>query len=215
MFVNKEGALTDAPTDPVYFVEGAYDTTFVVYFDEAHYINVGGSRQMVVDDYSTPDGGNSVIIRPAKTFNPKAALAKFPVVEVEGISLSHSSATLMAGEALALQATIAPNYATDPTVTWTSSNASVAIVTRGVVTAVAPGEAIITAKAGDKEATCVVTVEKRYVEVWGLVLSHSTASVSAGDQLTIVATVTPDDADDKTVTWETSDASIATVGRTL
>ena len=211
MFVNKEGALTDAPTDPVYFVEGAYDTTFVVYFDEAHYINVGGSRQMVVDDYSTPDGGNSVIIRPAKTFNPKAALAKFPVVEVEGISLSHSSATLMAGEALALQATIAPSYATDPTVTWTSSNASVAIVTRGVVTAVAPGEAIITAKAGDKEATCVVTVEKRYVEVWGLVLSHSTASVSAGDQLTIVATVTPDDADDKTVTWETSDASIATV----
>ena len=210
-FVSKEGVLTDAPTDPVYFVEGAYDTTFVAYFDEAHYINVGGSRQMVVDDYSTPDGGNSVIIRPAKTFNPKAALAKFPIVEVESIVLSYSSATLMAGEALTLQAIIAPAYATDPTVTWTTSDASVAIVVRGVVTAVAPGEATITAKAGNKEATCVVTVEKRYVEVLGLVLSHSTASVTEGDQLTIVATVTPDEADDKTVTWETSDASVATV----
>ena len=210
-FVGKEGMLTDEPVDPIYFKEGAYDTTYVAYFDEAHYINVGGSQQMVIDDYSTLDGGNSVIIRPAKTFNPKAALAKFPIVEVEKIELNHSSATLMAGDALALQATIAPTYATDPTVTWTTSDASVAIVVRGVVTAVAPGEAIITAKAGGKEATCVVTVEKRYVEVLGLVLNHSTASVTEGEQLTLVATVTPADADDKTVTWETSDAAIATV----
>ena len=210
-FVNKEGALTDAPVDPVYFKEGAYDTTFVAYFDETHYINVGEDGQMAINDYSTSDGGNSTIIRPAKTFNPKAALAKFPVVEVEDIVLNHSSATLMAGEALTLQATIAPSYATEPSVTWTTSDAAVAIVVRGVVTAVAPGTAIITAKAGDKEATCVVTVEKRYVAVMGLLLNQSTATVTEGEQLVLVATVTPEDADDKTVAWETSDATIATV----
>jgi hypothetical protein len=99
-----------------------------------------------------------VIIRPAKTFNPKAALAQFPVVEVTEIVLSHSSATLMAGEALALQATVSPSYATNPMVTWSTSDASVAIVVRGVVTAVSPGTATITAKAGDKTAECVVTV---------------------------------------------------------
>ena len=210
-FVNKVGVLTDAPTDPVYFKAGAYDTTYVAYFDELHYINVGENSRLVINDHGTPDRSNSIIIRPAKTFNSKAALAKFPVVEVAEIVLNHSSATLMVGDALALQPTIMPSYATDPTVTWSTSDASVAIVVRGVVTAVAPGTAIITAKAGDKEATCAVTVEKRYVEVMGLVLSHSTASVVAGDQLTLVATVTPDDANDKTVTWESSDVSIATV----
>ena len=210
-FVGKKGTLTDAPVDPICFKEGAYDTTYVAYFDESHYVNVGEDGQLVIDGHDAPDGGNSIIIRPAKTFNPKAALAKFPVVEVEEIALNYSSATLMAGEALTLQATIAPSYATDPSVTWTTSDAAVAIVVRGVVTAVAPGTTIITAKAGDKEATCTVIVEKRYVEVMGLLLNQSTATVTEGEQLTLIATVTPEDADDKTVTWETSDAAIATV----
>ena len=210
-FVNKDGKLAESPTDPIYFKEGAYDTTYVAYFDDSHYINVNDERQLVINDYATPDGGNSFVIRPAKTFNSKAALEKFPVVEVAGLTLNHSTATLMAGEALALQATITPSYATDQTVTWTTSDNTVAIVARGVVTAVAPGVAVITAKAGDKEATCVVTVEKLYVAVMGILLSQSTASIDEGETLTLTATVMPEDADDKTVTWETSDASIATV----
>ena len=209
--MGKDGSLTTSPVDPIHFKAGAYDTTYVAYFDDAHTINVDGDSRLVINAEATVNSGNSVIIRPAKTFNPKAALAQFPVVEVTEIALSHSSATLMAGEALALQATVSPSYATDPTVTWSTSDASVAIVVRGVVTAVSPGTATITAKAGDKEATCVVTVEKRYVEVLGLILSHSTASVTEGETLTLIATVAPEDADDKTVTWETSDASIATV----
>ena len=210
-FVGKEGKLTDEPVEPIYFKEGYYDTTYVAYFDETHYINVGGGQQMVIDDYATPDGGNSIIIRPAKSFNPKAALAKFPAVAVTDITLNHSEVTLMAGDAIALQVTIAPTYATDPTVTWSSSDNSVAIVVRGVVTAVAPGKATITAKAGDVEATCEVIVEKRYVAVMGVIMSQSTATVIEGDTLTLTATVTPADADEQAVTWETSDTTIATV----
>ena len=210
-FVNKDGKLADSPTDPVYFKEGAYDTTYVAYFDESHYINVNNERQLVINAYATPDGGNSFVIRPAKTFNSKAALEKFPIVEVAELTLNYSTATLMAGEALALQASIVPSYATDQTVTWTTSDNTVAIVARGVVTAVAPGVAVITAKAGDKEATCVVTVEKRYVEVMGILLSQSTATMTEGDELTLTATVLPEDADEKTITWETSNADIATV----
>ncbi len=210
-FVNKDGKLADSPTDPIYFKEGAYDTTYVAYFDESHYINVNNERQLVINAYATPDGGNSFVIRPAKTFNSKAALEKFPIVEVAELTLNYSTATLMAGEALALQASIAPSYATDQTVTWTTSDNTVAIVARGVVTAVAPGVAVITAKAGDKEATCVVTVEKRYVEVMGILLSQSTATMTEGDELTLTATVLPEDADEKAITWETSNADIATV----
>jgi len=210
-FVNKDGSLSDTPVDAIHFTKGAYDTTFVAYFDAGHYININSERKLMIGDYSAPDGGNSVVIRSAKTFNPKTALSKFPVIGVEEITLSHSTATLMAGEALTLQATVAPSYATDPSVVWSTSEPSVAIVVRGVVTAVSPGTATITAKAGDKEATCVVTVEKRYVEVMGLILDQTSATVTAGDVLSLTATVVPSDADDQTVTWATSDATLATV----
>ena len=210
-FVNKDGTLADTPADAIYFKAGAYDTTFVAYFDEAHYINVGGSRQMVINTYNTPDGGNSCVIVSAGSFNPKEALAKFPAVEVTEVVLNQTAMTLMEGTSLALQATVLPGYATDKTVKWSTSNPDVAIVVRGVVSALAPGEAVITAKAGDKEATCVVTVEKKYVSVTGIFLDKTKATVTEGDALTLTATVLPADADDKTVTWETSDATVATV----
>lgn len=211
MFVGKNGQLTDEPIDPIYFAQGAYDTTFVAYFDAASYVNVDNDKNLVINENSTPNQGNSIVLRPAKTFNSKAALAKFPAVEVTEITLNHSSATLMAGEALSLQATVSPSYATDATVAWSTSDASVAIVVRGVVTAVSPGVATITAKAGNREATCVVTVEKRYVAVMGLILSESSATITEGEMLQLTATVTPADADDKTVTWESSDTTIAIV----
>lgn len=210
-FVNKDGALSDVPTDAIYFKEGAYDTTFVAYFDEAHYINVAGDKEMAINDYATPDGGNSNMIFPAGTFNPKEALSKFPAIEVAGIILSHSELTVEEGSSLTLTATVTPDYATDKKVTWSTSDADVAIVVKGVVVGLTPGTAIITAKAGDLETTCTVTVVKKAISVRSIVLDKTTATVTEGDTLELTATVNPDNADDKTVTWSTSDATIATV----
>ena len=67
-FVNKDGLLTKYPSDPVYFKAGAYENTFVIYFDESHYINVGGSKQMIIDNWNTPDEGNSCTIVPVGEF---------------------------------------------------------------------------------------------------------------------------------------------------
>lgn len=76
-----------------------------------------------------------------------------------GISLNKTTTTIITGNSETLTATVTPADSTD-TVEWSSDTTSVATVdSTGKVTAVAPGTATITAKAGSKTATCVVTVE--------------------------------------------------------
>ena len=81
-------------------------------------------------------------------------------IPLSGITLDKTELVLIVGDAAAqLKATVAPDNATDKTVTWTSDKPAVATVdATGKVTAVAEGTATITAKAGDKTATCKVTV---------------------------------------------------------
>ncbi len=82
-------------------------------------------------------------------------------VKVSEVKLDKTSVSLKAGETEQLTATVTPDNATDKTVTWTSSKPTVAAVDEnGKITAVAPGTATITATAGDKSATCTVTVAK-------------------------------------------------------
>lgn len=81
------------------------------------------------------------------------------IVPVSSISLNSTSLTLYQGDIAQLTATIAPKDATDKTVTWSSDNPLVASVDQtGLVTANAGGTANITAVAGGKSATCIVTV---------------------------------------------------------
>ncbi len=81
---------------------------------------------------------------------------------VETISLNKSSEELEIGSTLCLTATVLPDDADMTTVMWSSSDVSVAIVdSNGLVTAVGPGTATITALAEDRSgvnATCVVKV---------------------------------------------------------
>ena len=91
------------------------------------------------------------------TGTPASAPAATPVA-VTGVSLSPTSATIFTGGTKTLSATVSPANATDPSVTWTSSDTSVATVANGVVTAVSAGSATITASAGGETASCSVTV---------------------------------------------------------
>ena len=133
-------------------------------------------------------------------------------VDVTLVKLSQTKLNLVAGgETATLTATVNPDNATDKTVTWTSDNEAVATVKDGVVTPVAEGKATITAKAGNKTATCTVTVASATIEVTDITLDKTTLTLAISATATLKATVAPDDATDKTVTWETSDKTIATV----
>lgn len=79
-------------------------------------------------------------------------------VAVESVTLNKTELTLEVGGEETLTATVTPDDATDKTVTWSSDNTAIATVENGKVTAIAAGNATITAKAGDKTDTCSVTV---------------------------------------------------------
>lgn len=88
------------------------------------------------------------------------------IVSVTGVSISPSSLSMIVGESSELSATITPSDASVTTVTWKSSNTSIATVSSGVVTAVAAGTATITVTTTDGEytATCSVVVDEEVSE---------------------------------------------------
>ena len=132
-------------------------------------------------------------------------------VAVTSVTLDKTSLEMTEGEEITLAATIKPENATEKDVTWTSDKTDVATVKDGKVTAVKEGTATITAKAEDKTATCKVTVKKGFVEVTSITLDKTSLSLTVGEEETLTATVKPDNATDKTVTWTSSNSAVATV----
>ena len=133
------------------------------------------------------------------------------VIEVADIELNKTEMALVEGESEVLTATVKPSDATDKTLTWSSSDKSVATVEEGKVTANKTGEAVITVKAGNIEKTCKVTVSAKVIPVENIVLDHETLTIVEGSTATLIATVSPDNATDKTVTWTSQKPEIAAV----
>ena len=132
-------------------------------------------------------------------------------VEVSSVSLNTATIEMVEGETFSLMATVLPKDAEYDGVTWASSNASVASVNSGTVTAVKEGTATITASAGGKSATCSVKVSAKIVAVTSITLDKTSLSMQVGETETLTATIKPDDATDKTVVWTSSDGSVASV----
>ncbi|MBP5382310.1 MAG: Ig domain-containing protein [Bacteroidales bacterium] len=146
-----------------------------------------------------------------------AVTVKAKTVAVESVSLDKSELTLVVGEDATLTATVKPDGASDKSVSWASDKEEVATVDEGgKVSAKAEGEATITVttKDGGKTATCKVTVKAAEVKVTGIKLDKSSITIGVGEEYTLTPTIEPDDATDKTVTWQSNDASVAAVDET-
>ena len=134
------------------------------------------------------------------------------VIPVEKIAVDPTELSLEEGETADLKATVTPSDATDPTVTWTSSNPEIATVSeQGKVTAFKAGNAVITAKAGDKTADCSVTVKEKFIPVESISLDYTTLELGLDDTFMIIVTVLPENATDASYTWSSSDESVATI----
>ena len=137
-----------------------------------------------------------------------------PVVIVTGVSLNKESLPLGIGESDTLIATVLPENVTDKSVNWTSSDSSVANVdNNGKVTAVSEGQTTITVTTNDggKTATCQVTVYQEIIHVTSVSLNKNSLILDEGGSETLTATVLPENATDKSVTWSSSNNNVATV----
>ncbi|MDE5571984.1 MAG: Ig-like domain-containing protein, partial [Prevotella sp.] len=167
----------------------------------------------VVIDY-TLHGRQTMTTHYDKDFN--ASLPDTDFLLVKEIILSSNSITLYPGKKSQISANVLPKNAENKTLIWTTSDESIATVNAdGKVTAIAVGEATITATAADGSgvsATCQVTVKPIMVET--LTINPETWSGAEGESFQITAVVTPEDATDKTVAWSSSDETVATVDAT-
>ncbi|MEX1376144.1 MAG: SpoIID/LytB domain-containing protein [Eubacteriales bacterium] len=170
------------PNARIEVVQEDYSSTF-------HMINFGGRNYFVYSVYVIID-------------EPQP---------VTGVTLDAEEINLNKGDSHTLTATIAPEDASDKSVTWTSSDAGIASVdASGVVTALSTGTAIISVRtaSGGFEDTCIVNVETK---VEGINISPLSHKMLIDDTFQINISITPADADNQNVSFSSSDISIAEV----
>ncbi len=136
-------------------------------------------------------------------------------IRVTGVNLNKSSATLLIGNSETLIYSTLPINADNQDVTWNSSNIGVATVnSSGLVTAVSSGQAVITVTTADGgfTDTCAVTVSDITKPVTGISINPSSYTFGTiGNILQLIATITPSDATNQSITWSSSNANIAAV----
>lgn len=127
---------------------------------------------------------------------------------VTELKLDKAEVHMSPGQVWQLNATVKPEGAA---ISWSSNKTDVATVDReGKVTAVALGEAFITASAGEKSAQCLVKVEKE-VAIEGISLNKSSLTLKEGETFQLVATILPETATPQTIEWISSIPAVATV----
>lgn len=134
------------------------------------------------------------------------------VIPIQSVSLNATRLSLLPGESFALTVTVRPANAAVDYIGWGSSDDQVATVSqKGEVTAISEGSCVITVNCDGAKAECAVTVARRIIPVEEVSLDRDSAELPVGETLQLTATVFPDNATDKTVTWTTSNADVATV----
>lgn len=166
-----------------------------------------GTAAIIISSVANPSISKQVIV------NVKTAH-----VSVTEISVNKATLDLKEGESEDLVVTVLPENATNKALTFSSTNSSVATVSKeGKVAAVSSGTAVINIFSVDNPAAfkqVTVNVKRDHIDVSSVEVSENEMSVKVGDSFTIPVTVSPEDATDKSLTWESSAPSIISVDET-
>ena len=139
---------------------------------------------------------------------PEQEPIEVPAIEVESVVVTPATYELSVDGEVTLSAEVLPADA-EYTIEWISTNEGVVTVTDGTVKGIAPGTAIIMAKAGNKTGNCTVTVVG--VPVESVTLNHHELELEEGSAYTLTATIAPENADNKTIIWSSSAPDVVKV----
>lgn len=132
-------------------------------------------------------------------------------IKVTSVTLNKTSLTLAVGSSETLIATLNPLNANEA-IHWGTTKPTIATVdSNGKVTGVKAGSATITVIAGEKTASCEVSIVSETIAVTSVALDQTNLTLQEGESSILKATVMPDDATDKTVTWSTTNPAVVTV----
>lgn len=131
-------------------------------------------------------------------------------VKVTAVTLDASSIELVEGTTFSLTATISPSNADNQNIMWTTDNAAIATVKDGTVTAVKAGitKISVITDDGGKTAVCEVSV---IALVEGITLNRSSVELIEGEEYTLIATISPSNANNKNILWSSSNCDVASV----
>lgn len=138
---------------------------------------------------------------------------------VESVKLENDFSLPLNFEGYSISATVLPTNATTPQLKWKSMNPEIVTVDSesGVITPVAVGTTAIIASTTDGSnilASVMVSVRTNEIFAEEIILTPESAEIYIGDELQLRANVIPEDADEQTIIWSTSNPGVATVTET-
>lgn len=163
-FDNKKGEVEIIPAE---FPEAGSIAAQIKYGSDLTAINITFKGKNIyswspndAQDFSTESVEYLISASTGATVTYVVTITEADEVKARSISLNKTELPLKEGETAPLVATVLPEDADNKTVTWSTSDSTVATVENGIVTAIIAGTATITAKdAEGHEATCTVTVK--------------------------------------------------------
>lgn len=175
------------------------------------------SRESVatVDENGVVTGharGQAVITVESADGGAKARVTVKVLQQPTSVSLSPESLTLATGKKAAIRATVLPKNADNKKLIWSSSDESIATVdSRGRVTSVAPGQAVITAACEDDPSVCASVTLRDVRLASSISFPEKSYDVIIGQTFQLEPQVLPEDTSNKAVTYKVKDSRIATV----
>ena len=173
---------------------------------------------------STPTSGTMLDFSTAQTIivtaEDQATTVNYTVTIIERdipvttITTSQENLSMIVGSTQTITATVLPDNATDPSVVWTTDDETVAIVTEGVVKAIAVGETIIRVASNADPSVVVeipVMVSAAIIPITGITITSTTNTATVGDPVPLTIAYTPEEATTAAITWSSSDETKATI----
>ena len=174
----------------------------VVSISDNNVVAIGqGSADVTI---TTVDGDYSATIKVTVGGNKN-------IVNETGLTVSPTTLNLSVGASYEINAKITPNNATYKTLSWSSSNENIATVNNGLIVGVSKGKTEIIVSTTNKKITKKITVNVTDIDITNITLDKSSESIKVGETLSLIKTITPSNASNQNVSWDSSNTNVATV----